>query len=302
VPPRGDPPPEDERDEKERELWKDIKNQEHKLRGMKERRAEMLALGRRLAEEALDLQKRRGPLYDEAEKLHQEFRDLGKRTAEIRAERDRIHARIDQLRIELREEGAGHDRRDRPRPERLVQELASLEKKQQTTAMPLKEENALIDRMREIRAQMTEAEKNAAVWKAKDSTLLTLRQEFDACRKKDEELSQEFDRVRRRRDEVMGQVKGQLVEVGHLVAQIRAKGKARAELLSKVDTLSDEIREMEKGVMGLLHQSRARKMEARKLLDDHNRSVRQMTRNEEVLSRTAEDNLKSLFKSGKISL
>lgn len=303
MPFRGSPPPrEEEHDEKERELWKDIRSQEHKLRGMKEKRAEMLALARRLGEEAMDLQGRRGPLYEEVEKLHQEFRDLGKRTGEIRSERDKMHGRMDQLRIELREEGAGHDRRDRPRPDRLVQEIAALEKKQQTTAMPLKEENALIDRMRELRAQMTEAEKNQSVWKAKDSTLMGLREEMDLLRKKDEELSREFEQVRKRRGEVMGKVKGQLVEVGHLVAEIRAKGKARAELLSKVDTLSDEIRELERGVMGMLHQSREKKMEARKLLDDHNRSVRQMTRNEDLLSRTTEDNLKNLFKNGKISL
>lgn len=292
----------EEEEGQEKELWQNIRSGEHKLRGMKERRAEMLALARRLAEEAFDLQNRRGPIHQEVETLHQEFRDLGKKAGELRSEREKVRGRIDAIRIELRETGEGHDRKGRPRPDRLVQEIAALEKKQQTTAMPLKEENALIDRMRELRAQLGEAEKNQTVWKAKDESIQGLRAEMEAARKRDEEISVEVEKLFRRRDEVMGLVKGRLTEVGHLVAEIRSKGKARAELIGKVDKISDEIRDLEKNVMGLLHQSRDRKNEARKLLDEHNRSVRQMTRNEEVISRTAEDNLKALFKNGKIAL
>ncbi|MDE1819881.1 MAG: hypothetical protein KGJ23_04645 [Euryarchaeota archaeon] len=301
MPPRGGLLSEEE-EGKEKELWQGIRSGEQKLRGMKERRAEMLALARRLAEEAFDLQNRRGPIYQDVEKLHQEFRELGKKAQELRTEREKLRARIDALRIELREEGEGHDRRSRPRPERLIQEIAALEKKQQTTAMPLKEENALIDRMRELRSQLGEAEKNQSVWKAKDETLLGLRQELELSRKRDEEIGTEAEKIFRRRDEAMKLVKARLTEVGHLVAEIRGKGKARGELIDKVDKLSQEIRDLEKNVMGLLHQSRERKTEARKLLDEHNRSVRQMTRNEEMLSRTAEDNLKTLFKNGKIAL
>ncbi len=292
----------EEEEGQEKELWQGIRSGEQKLRGMKERRAEMLALARRFAEEAFDLQNHRGPIYQEVETLHQEFRDLGKKLGELRSERDRLRGRVDALRIELRESGEGHDRRARPRPDRLVQEIAALEKKQQTTAMPIKEENALIDRMRELRAQLGEAEKNQSVWKAKDESLQGLRVELDAARKRDEEISIEVEKIQKHRDEVMRNVKSRLTEVGHLVAEIRAKGKARAELIGKVDKLSDEIRDLEKSVMGLLHQSRERKNEARKLLDEHNRSVRQMTRNEEVISKNAEDNLKALFKNGKIAL
>lgn len=292
----------EEEEGQEKELWQNIRSGEYKLRGMKERRAEMLALARRLAEEAFDLQNRRAPLHQEVEVLHQEFRELGKKAGELRSEREKLRGRMDALRIELREEGDGHDRKGRPRPDRLVQEIAALEKKQQTTAMPLKEENALIDHIRALRAQLGEAEKNQTMWKAKDETIHSLRGEMDAARKRDEEISVEVEKLFRRRDEVMGLVKSRLTEVGHLVAEIRAKGKARAELIGKVDKVSDEIRDLEKGVMGLLHQSRDRKNEARKLLDDHNRSVRQMTRNEEIISRAAEDNLKTLFKNGKIAL
>ena len=294
----------EEQEQKDRDLREEIHSAELKLNNLKDRRADLLGLARRLGEEALTLQDRRGPLYDEVEQYHQQYRDLGRLQAELRAQRERARARVEEL---LNEMQRGREKRrdldQRPRPERLTQEIAQLERRQQTSVMTLKEENALITRIRELRAQLSHAEKTEAVWKMEDQSQQGTRDELARTRQVADELNAKVETIRIDRQKVLDQVKGRLVEIGHLVGEIRARGKARSETLEKVDALGLEIRELERSVMGKIHESRELNHEARRTLDDHNRTVRGAGhREEEIRQRTADDNPRTLFQKGKIEL
>ncbi len=294
----------EEQEQKDRDLREEIHSAEQKLYNLKDRRGDLLALARRLGDEALTLQDRRGPLYEEVEQYHQRYRDLGRRQAEVRAQRDKARARAEELISELQRGRERHrDSDPRPRPDRLSQEIAQLERRQQTSVMTLKEENALITRIRELRGQLSQAEKAEAVWKMEDQSQQGARDELARARQLADELNGKFEELRGERQKVLDQVKGRLVEIGHLVGEIRARGKARSEALQKADALGLEIRELERSVMGKIQDSRQLNQEARRTLEDHNRAVRGAGhREEEVRHRTAEDNLRTLFQKGKIEL
>lgn len=294
----------EEQEQKDRDLRQEIYSAEQRLNNLKQRRADLLALARRLGEEALTLQERRGPLYEQVEGHHQQYRDLGRQQAELRAQRDKARARVEELLNELQR---GRERRKdsdpRVRPERLVQEIAQLERRQQTSVMTLKEENALITRIRELRGQLSQAEKAEAVWKMEDQSQQGVRDELARSRQLVDELNAKLETVRMERQKVLDQIKGSLVEIGHLVGEIRARGKARSETLEKVDALGLEIRELERSVMGKIHESRELNQEARRTLTDHNRAVRGAGHHEEeARQRTADANLRTLFQKGKIEL
>jgi uncharacterized coiled-coil DUF342 family protein len=301
VPPRGGLLSEED-EEAERRSWDELRSAEQKLRGLKDRRSEMLDVVHRLAEEALDLQARRRSLYDDAEGLHQSFRDLGHAQTQLRVEREKIRGRISEILGSLKQSREEHPRDKRIRPEQITREIALLEKKQQTSVLTVKEENALIDHMRQLRAQLTEAQKSEAVWKAKDESSQGLKDELDQMRKRMDEVQAKIEELRKQRDETMAKIKAQLAEGGHLIAAIREKGKARSELLAKVSEISKTCDEMERSVMGLRQQSFQRRDEARKALQDHNRTIRHSLRGEDVLARSAEENLQMLLKKGKVEL
>lgn len=294
----------EEEEERARGLRDEIRNAEQKLYQMKERRADLLALARRIGDEALTLQESRQPKYEEVERLHQEYRELGFQLQSLRNERDKARARVEELLGEIREKRSlARDRTPRIRPERISQEIAQLEKRQQTSVMTVKEENALIAHIRELRGQLTEAQKSEAAWKMEDQTQQGVKDELQRARQQAEELQQKFEALRQHREQVMVQVKERLVEVGHLVGEIRARGKARAETLEKVDALSNEIRELERSVMGKINESREIQYEARRAIEMQNRSVRPGSPQEEELRRrSAEQNLRALFQKGKIEL
>ncbi len=289
-------------EEEERSARDEIRAAEQKLRTLKDRRSALLSMVRSLAQEALDLQDRRIPLQQEVEAIHQRHRDLGKTLGEIRAEREAVRSRVAEILEALR---ATRDQRagaETPRPESIVKEISLLERRQQTTVMSVKDENALIARIRQLRGQLTEAQKAEATWKAKDETLHGLKDELDKARKRMDDLGAKFEEVRKERDALMSQVKERLLEVGHLLAEIRAKGTARTEHLARVTELSQQIDELERSVMAMHRQSFQRRDEARKAYYEHNRGVRQTFSAEEILSETAERSLQELLKKGKIEL
>lgn len=302
MPPRSGGLLTEEEEEKERKSFDEIRSAEQKLRGMKDRRGDLLATARRLGEEAMDLQARRGPLYDGVEEAHAKFRDLGHKQSEVRHERDKLRARIEEILSVLKHNKSSHPSPDRPRPDQIAREIALLERRQQTTVMDVKEENELIKRMRQLRGTLTEAEKADVAWKAVDETAQGLREELGKARHRVEDLSKTIDDIRVQRDALMAKVKTDLQEAGHLVAEIRAKGKARSEVLDKVGEVSKQIDEAESSVMGLRRESFARRDEARQTLRDHNQSIRNTFRGSDVIERHAEANLQALLKKGKIEL
>jgi len=95
-------------------------------------------------------------------------------------------------------------------------------------------------------------------------------------------------------------VREKLEVAGGMIASLREKGKARAELVGKIDALSREMGDLEREARTLLAKSRARREQARRLLRTY-AHVRGPP-SEDLLATAAEANLEELLKRGKITL
>lgn len=275
---------------------------EQKLDGLMAHRRDLFMNVRRISEEIMDLQRRRQMLNGEVQTLHEGFKELGVKQRSLREERGRILDRLDDLTETLYQRKSNLPEGGKGGYRRLGVEIAALERAQQTKVMSLKDENALIERTRQLRQQLVEAEKVEAKWMAEEATASGLKKDIEDTRKKLTQVVSELDKIRLERDEQMAKVKAQLGEIGHVLTEIRAKGQVRTETLDKVKALGEEIAAMGKKVLDMTQESRSRANEARRSFKEHSDAVRHRFSSDEARDRSAEESLSSLFKNGKIEL
>jgi uncharacterized coiled-coil DUF342 family protein len=298
VPPR--PLLSDEEERADRDDRDRLRSLDAKLDAMFRKRQEMIGQFRQLSSEQKMLYDNRRLPQEEVERLYDEHGRLGKRLAELRAERDAARKKAEEAVIRRRELKLILGPGERARPEQIKREIADLELKQQTLAVPIDEENALIARLRERSRELKEAEARASViaeherkLKEADAAVLAARTEVDR-------VSKELDATKTLRDQKMVEVRKTLESAGGLIAELRLKGKARAELADRLDALSREMATLEKEGREILERSRARRDEARRTLRAY--SPRGHATTEEILAHAAEAHLEELLKRGKVTL
>jgi uncharacterized coiled-coil DUF342 family protein len=289
----------EESDREERDDRQRLRTLEGKFESLLDRRRTLLVELRKLSTEQRALfEQRQGP-QTEVEKLYDLHGQLGRKLAELRSARDAARRRVEDAIASKRELLLTFDRSERERPEQIRREIADLEHRQQTTALPIAEENALVARLRRRAADLKEAEARVQVVAAHQS----LREEADltiaSARAEVERLFEEFRMARAQRDAAMAAVRQRLEAAGGLVAELRAKGKARADVIRELDTLSKEIDAVDREGRELLARSRARRTEALKTLRQY--SSRRRTP-EASLASIADAQLEELLKRGKITL
>jgi uncharacterized coiled-coil DUF342 family protein len=273
-----------------------------KLRDLYGRRTAQLSQVRLLSEEQRLLADARAPKADAVEAAHRAERQLMNRISENRRARDASRRAADDAMADLREHRAKGPRGERPRPDQLKREMAELELRQQTTALPLPEENALIARMRVLRKELDASEKEAGVASSYAARTKELEANLLARRADVERLTQEGYKLRSERDSTMGSVRAQLIEAGALYAQVREKARLRGESMARVETLSREIFLLESEGNKILRDSRNRRFEAQKSVKDYNRSVRDQLTGTDRLTRSADAQFEELLRRGRITL
>jgi len=275
---------------------------EGKIRELRGRRQRLIDDVRRLSDEQKAIYDARQPRQDHLEQVHQEHVALGRQLSEVRRARDEARRAADAALVAVREYRAQLPRTEVPRPELIRREVKELEMRQQTHALPLVEENALVDRLRLLSRQLGEAEKGAAAADGRSQKLHELDEGLRARRAEADQLSQELTRVHTERDRRMQSMKEQLVEVGRLVAELREKGRQRAEAMERLDASHREVGEMEREAERLFRRSRDRRQEAKSAVRDYNRSVRETVSGEGAYARHADAQLEELMKRGKVTL
>ncbi len=274
---------------------------EDKLDSLRHQRYESLRLVDRLSEEIMALQSRRQALNEEVQKIHDSFREFGNKQRQIRETRKRLLDHLDELMKSLRHE-KGEATKGRGLSSRSISaEIARLEREQQTRVMSLKDENALIDKIRHMRAEMTERETVEAEWMKVESEATSVKQQIQETRQKLQEANVELDGFHKKRDEAMAKVQQSLTEVGHILSEIRSKGKVRTEALDKARATGDEMQAMGREVLDLERESRKRISEARSRLAEHGAHHR-TSFNEGAREKAADDLLSALLKNGKIEI
>jgi len=290
----------DEEEHKNREDRDRLRAVDSKLDSLHRQRQEMIAEMRRLSAEQRALYDRRQAPQAEVEQLYERHAALGKELTDLRKARDAARQAAEQAVVALRELRLTIAPAERVRPDQIRKEIRELELRQQTLAVPLDEENALIARLRQRTHDLKEAEAHAQVAAEHDRLRKEAEARVAAARSEVERIGAAFAKARLERDQTMASVRAKLEAAGGLVAELRAKGRARADVMDKIDAVSREMHELEREGRTLLAATRARQEEARRTVRAY--APRRGRPPEDALASVAEAQLTELLKRGKITL
>lgn len=285
----------------ERDARSRLRSIDSRLKSLGEKRHDLIVEMRRLSEEQKALYERRQVPAMEVERLYSEHGEMGKRLAALRAERVAARGALERAVVALRELKLSFEPGERVRPEQIRREIAQLELRQQTNALPLPEENALIAQLRQRSQDLKVAEARTQVVAEHDRQRKEAEARIAAARAEVERLTAELSKAKVDRDAKMNEVRGKLVDAGGLVAALRTKGKERSAVMAEIDAVSREMRDLERDGRRTLGEIRARRDEAR-------RTVRAFAprRGGSAASAAAESaaeaHLQELLKRGKVTL
>jgi uncharacterized coiled-coil DUF342 family protein len=290
----------DDEEEKEREGQTRLRAIDARLRSLDVKRGELIDEMRTLSSEQKALYDRRQAPQVEVERLYDEHGALSKKIADARHRRDVARRGLEEAVIAMRELKLSFAPGERLRPDQIRREIAQLEHRQQTNALPLEEENALIAHLRLRHRDLKTAEAQTLVVANHEQLRKDAEARIMAARAEVERLGVEAEKARSARDMKMAEVRAKLVVAGGLVAELRAKGKARAEVMEKIDVLSREMNDLDREGHRLLGELRARRDEARKTVrafaPGRGRPASSM------VDANADAQLQELLKRGKITL
>lgn len=290
----------DEQEREDREDRDKLRSLDAKLRSLFDRREELIVEVRQISAEQKAVYDRRQAPQAEVERLYEEHHQLGKRIAEMRLAREAARKKVEDAVVQVREARLSFAPGERVRPDQIRKEIAELELRQQTRALPLDEENALIALLRQRTRELKQAEAQTAVVASHQQKLKAAEAALTAAREEFALHGKELAGAKADRDSKMVAVREKLEVAGGLIATLREKGRARSETIAKIDGISREMDALEREARQLLARSRSRREEARRMLRAyaHTRGPP----SEELLATTAEAHLEELLKRGKVTL
>jgi uncharacterized coiled-coil DUF342 family protein len=293
--------PEETRRE-ERELRRRLDELEPQIRNLRTKRQELIQELLRLSDEQRRLSEQQNPQQARLEGLHEEHRAIGREVARVRSALDSAHQRRDESLARLRSLRAQMPKTGRMQLDRARREIVRLELEQQTRALTLDDENALIARLRQLKKDLTSAEASAGATAQTLEEIKATEAEFEKARTDVDRLRKEFDRLRAERDQRMDTMKGELVSVGQLVARIRETARARAAIRDQLDEVGHALRELDREFDVVRQRLRDRRADTRRAAPERPRSPRRPVDESEALDRTADDKIRRLLKQGHITL
>ncbi len=273
---------------------------ESKIRELRAHRQALLDDVRQLVGEQKDLFDHEGPLQKRLEELHRTHRELGHKISQQRPLRESARKSVDDALAAVRMSRNAGPSEDYVRPTLIRREIQQLELKQQTTALPLAEENAIVARLRELGKRLQLAEKSEVALEARDTERKKKEDELRRCRAEVERLTVDGIALRREREAVMAAMREQLVAIGQQMGAIREKAQQRSEVMAKIDVLSRQIRELEREAQRIVQRARARRQETRRAVARYASVNRRAEAT--IIEATADAQLEELLKSGKVTL
>ncbi len=296
------PRPQDADREEERAERHRLDQLDAKIRELRPKRHALIQEVLKLSDEQRDMFNRRAPQQARLEELNDAHRKLGRDLGHIRSELDQARRVRDERLATVRELRAAMPKSARSAVDQLKKEMNKLELQQQTRAVPLDEENALIDRMRQLRKEIAVADSEAAEVARRGETLRAAEVAFESARADVDRLRKALDDQRAARDQAMETLKGELVAAGQGMARLREMSQARGMVRRQLDEIDRALRGMEREFDELRRQYRARRGEARRVVVEHNRSARRAVSDPSEMDRAVDDRMEQLLKEGKIRL
>jgi chromosome segregation ATPase len=290
----------DEADAQERDARTRLRSIDARLNSLDAKRRELLVEMRRLSSEQKMLYDQRQAPQSEVERLYGEHGDLGRRVLELRNQRDVARKTLEEAVIALRELRLTFRPEERLRPDAIKREIAQLEHRQQTSVLTLDEENELVKHLRQRHKDLRTAEAQTQVVADHATRRKEAEARVIAARAEVERLGTESAKTRAERDGKMAEVRAKLLAAGGLVAELRAKGKARAEVMERIDGLSREMGELDREGRRIVGEMRSRRDEARKTVRAYAPSRGPPPNS--LIESTADAQLQELLKRGKVTL
>jgi uncharacterized coiled-coil DUF342 family protein len=265
-----------------------------------DRRHELIVEIRRLSSEQKALYDQRQAPQAEVERLYEEQVELGKRLVELRNAREKARHQVETSVIARRELLLTLGPEEPQRPEQIRREIAELELHQQTHALPLEEENALIARLRQRTKELKETEAHGATIEEH----VRRRKEADAAiteaRALAERLGEEMEKARIERGRKMVEIRTRLELAGGMLAEMRTKGRTRAELMQQIDAVGREIADLEREGQEVFQRLKARREDARRTMRSFAPPRERVPA--DIVATAADRRFEELMKRGKVNL
>lgn len=289
---------EDEREERaDRDRLQAI---ESKLDALEGRRRGVIDQIRKISAEQKALYDQRQKLQAEVEAKYDRHGEVGHRLAQLRSQREAARRAAEAAVIKRRELLLTFPPTDRLKPEQIKREIAQLELRQQTRALPLDEENALLKQLRQRAQDLKAAEAQGAIVAEHLRQRKAADDAVTAARTAVAQISAEVEAARVERDGGMGAIRSLLESAGGIVAEMRARGKARAELIAQVDAIERDIVALEREGRAVFERTRSRRDEARRLMRAFARPRERPPA--EIVATAADRRFEELMKRGKVTL
>jgi len=186
--------------------------------------------------------------------------------------------------------------------ERLRKEIKSLEMRQQTTTLALKEENALLEDLREklkdlkgLELLKGEQDKVGREIKDLDASITDLFRTAD----REHDLVVKFSNEAKERHEKIVELTAQLAA---LATEADKKHEEFLKIRARADEFHQKATEMRAKVLTIEDARRSEIREARNLLRQQNITVRKVLLDERKLDKAADDALQLLLKKGRVEM
>jgi uncharacterized coiled-coil DUF342 family protein len=273
-----------------------------KLEQLHRQRSTLLDEVHRLSDEQRKLFDQRQPKHDLLERLDKEHRELGHRISEFRKQRDHARQEVAERIADARMARPAAPRSEAPlRPEQIRREIARLEHKQQTSALPLSEENELVDQMRALSKLLTRADAIEGARSKELTERKALEEKIHAARAAVDLAGREMEATKHARDGKMAEMRRVLEEAGAILAAIRDKAHERGVRMEKIREIGAEIGALEREGDKILRDSRSRRFEAKRTIQRYTPGAMR-ARQEAAVADAADAQLEELMKRGKVTL
>jgi uncharacterized coiled-coil DUF342 family protein len=177
-----------------------------------------------------------------------------------------------------------------------------MEMRQQTNALTLRQENALLD---EIKAGMVELRELAELHgqhQAVVSQVGDLDGRIDGLLKDAEVEHQAVVGLAEKAQGIQREVVERMKEAAILTLEANKRHEALLQLREKANEFHEKAFEMKAKVITIRRQKREEVVEARRWIEDHRKIVRAVLDDEEKAEKAAEEALQLLLKKGKVDL
>ncbi len=255
-----------------------------------------------IRQERDELHARRGTILDQMRALRMDRSKLLDELAPHKARRNDLQAKARDL-IETKRKLRGRLRSDLGGEiSTLRRRVSEMEMRQQTNALTLRQENALLD---EIKAGMVELRELAELHsqhQAVVSQVGDLDGRIDGLLKDAELEHQAVVGLAEKAQSIQGEVVEKMKEAAILTLEANKRHEALLQLREKANEFHEKAFEMKAKVITIRRQKREEVVEARRWIEDHRKIVRAVLDDEEKAEKAAEEALQLLLKKGKVDL